>query len=269
MLCRSLDQPGTRLGSEAVELPLLFCVSGIAWFVNRRGDAYALPAEAVVGPVALATAAEGGRFPGLRLPSGRAVVKRRHLPLQPEPIERMFPLGAADVPWRPAGEGGVADLGRTWQMLLRERDVFTPWDVASAERQRLAQRLLPPRSTFRMRAEGEEIDFLFPQLVPADLLYRLGPGYLALSDRRPYEDLAVVRGSFRLTAVPRGRGPAASATLSRRPTGAWTVSVAGRPDDVASADPVEALLGALDPVAPLWRLEPPVAESPLLVVAGR
>ncbi len=257
------------LGSEAVDLPLLFCVSGIAWFANRRGDAYALPAEAVVGPAAVAAAAEGGRFPGMRLPSGRVAVKQRLLPLEPQPIERMFPLGAAEVPWRPAGEGGVADLGRTWQMLLRERDAFAPWDDPSAERQRLAQRLLPPRSTFRARPDGDEIDFLFPQLVPADLLYRLGAGYLALGDRRTYEDLAVLRGSFRLTALGRGRGPAAAATLSRRPSGAWVVSVAGQRDDVSSGDAAEALVTALEPVAPLWRLEPPAAESPLLVVASR
>jgi hypothetical protein len=249
-------------------LAVVFLVGGIAWYENRRGDFYALPAEALVSAPALGLAAEGGRFPGLRLPgAGRAAVPRRHLPLEPQPIDRVFPLGAAEVPWSPVHAGGVADLGRTWQQLLRERDAFIPWDYPSAERQRLAQRLLPPRSTFRMRG-GEEIDFLYPQLVPADLLYRLGPGYLTLPDRKPFEDLAVLRGSFRLTAAMRGRSPA-SATLSRRPTGAWAVSVAGQREEVASADAAEALVTALEPVAPLWRLERPAAESPLLVVAGR
>jgi hypothetical protein len=262
--------PGTPAWTEAGGVPVLFLVGGIAWFATRRGDFYALPAEAAVGAPALAAAAEGGRFPGLRLPSGRAAVRRRDLPLVPQPVDRVFPLGAAEVPWSPPRDGGVADLGRTWQRLLREREAFTPWDEPNPERERLARRLLPPRSTFRLRAGAdEEIDYLYPQVVPADLLYRLGPGYLRLPERGSYEDLAVLRGAFRLTAAARGRGPAVTATLSRRPSGAWVVAVAGARDEVSAASAEEALRTALEPLAPLWRLEPPAAESPLLIVAGR
>lgn len=250
-------------------MPLLFTVAGVAWYQNRAGDFYALPAEAVVSAAGVAEAAEGGRFPGLRLPAGRVAVRRRLLPLEPQPIDRVFPLGAAEVPWSPPLEGGVADLGRTWQQLLRERDAFTPWEAWSAERQRLALRLLPPRTTFRARSDADELDYLFPQLVPSALLYRLGPGYLALSDKRPYQDLAVARGSFRLSVAARGKSVAATATLSRRATGAWSVAVAGRAEETVAADPVEALHVALEPVAPMWRVEPPAADSPLLVVASR
>jgi hypothetical protein len=47
------------------------------------------------------------------------------------------------------------------------------------------------------------------------------------------------------------------------------VAVAGARDEVSAASAEEALRTALEPLAPLWRLEPPAAESPLLIVAGR
>jgi hypothetical protein len=248
---------GHGLPEQGLVTLLAFLVGGLAWYANRRGDLYVLPGEAVVGSAALAAAAEGGRFPGLRLPTGGVAVERRLLPLEPLPLDRVFPLGAAEVPWLPPQTGGVVDLARPWQRLLRERAAFTPWGPAEPGLLRQAQRLLPPRSTFRAR--GRDLEFLFPQLVPADRLHRLGDGFLRLGDRAAYQELAVERGEFRLACGE------ATAVFSRRPTGAWQVRCGER--EASGADPVQALVACLEPIGPLWRLLPPAAESPLLIVA--
>lgn len=225
----------------------------------------ALPAEAIVDAEALAAAAEEGRFPSLRLPSGQVPVKQRALPLRPQPLDRVFPLGAASVPWRPARGGGVADLARSWQGLLREREAFTPWGPPDPVRDRQALRLLAPRTTFRARPGTRELAFLYPQLVPADLLYRLGAGYLRLPDRSLYEDLAGERPDLHLTALGRKGAAGPQATLTRRPTGAWRATCGER--EAVSADAVAALHECLEPVAALWRAEMAGTESSLLIVA--
>ena len=83
-------------------------VAGVAWYRDRRGEDLLLPVETVVFAARVAECAAAGRFAVWTLPEGGVAVDRRHLPLEPVEIDRVFPLEEAEEAFRRAEAGGRA-----------------------------------------------------------------------------------------------------------------------------------------------------------------
>lgn len=217
-------------------------VAGVAWYRDRRGEDVLLPADCVVSYASLLASPSKGRIAVWTLPGGGFAVDRRHLPLEPVPIDQVFPLGAADIPWSAGG-----DLTRAWQPLFRVRDAFEPWgDERDDALGRLYQRRRPPRTTFRAGPGRRELRLLYPQIVPASLCYRLGDGYFKLAEplRQACRPLIAEGTQVRLVAGEQTQRLRADAT----------------PDELRQ------LATALEHQEADWRLLPPEAHSPLLIV---
>lgn len=247
-------------------------VRGIAWYAGADGEVYALPAETVVGLPRLLVAAAGGTIAHLLLPEGVARLPRRALPLRPLPIERVFPLGAAELPWEPDPQrapGGVVVLGQGWHLLFRERKAFVPWGGQDDLRLLEAfRRRFGPRPQFRESHDRRTIGVKFPQLQEPHLVYRLGEHARALPDPARFAAVMAVQERVRLVDLEGGRvvefGPGELG---------WTVRV--------YADAEAAALGRAEAAEPLrtpaeleavlrergafWRLEPSPREARLVV----
>ena len=228
-------------------------VPGITWYRDRQGDVRAVPAQTVVPAQALLSPlAPDGRYAFLSLPAGDFPVDGRTLPLEPLPVEAVFPLGRAEVPWRPEQQHGAVDLRRDWRLLFRERDAFAPWGPAAAVVEapwRAYARAHRPRPTFRTGADRRQMRFIYPQLVPPHLCHRLGPGYLRLAERQPFGAICVEGTEFHLRA-----GPQRTATVGADPLG-WRVAVRrSAADDPQTARHPEEALRLLAAASPFWDL---------------
>jgi hypothetical protein len=259
-----------QAGPEGGSSVLSFVVQGVAWYADRRGEVYLLPAETAVTAVAVARAAFGAdRLPLWRLPSGGVPVAPDRLPLEPVPVDDVFPLGAAEIPWTPAPlEGDVPDLSRSWHLLFRERDAFEPWgDESDDAAFRAFLRGAPPRSTFRAGVDRRSLRYLFPQWVPPSLAYRMTPRYFRLPQRDAFAPVVTEAEELRLDA----RGGTGRARLRRGPEG-WRLRVTARgreEDHPPAADLSELLVRHLEPLGSVWSLAPVELRSSWLILPGR
>lgn len=171
----------------------------------------------------------GGQYRQLALPAGTADFEGSLFPLEPVPIDRVFPLRSADIPWQPERpERGVVDLSQEWRTLFWERQAFTPWGNDSPPFHaafRACERVRGPRPTFRAGAKRRQMRFIFPQLVPANVCYRLADAYTAVQGQDRHL-MIVSTGDLTLRA-----GDGLTATAGVDPLG-WYVALRR-----ASADP--------------------------------
>lgn len=247
-------------------------VGGLAWFADRRGEFFAFPAETVVPVDALfPPLAREGQYAFLALPAGDVPVDGRTLPYRPLPIDEVFPLGRAEVPWNPEQRQGAVLLGRDWRLLLRERDAFRPWGeppgAGGAPPQSWSaaweayNRRHGPRPTFRAGADRRQVRLIYPQLLPPFLCHRLGPGYLRAADRLAYGPLVAEGPEFRLTGAD-GR----TATVGADPLG-WRVVVHGQGDPETARQPEQAA-ALLARTGPFWTLAVQPGGSRLISASG-
>ncbi len=178
-------------------------VPGICWYEDRRGQVHCLPARtAVPGVLALRPNGPNVSYLQLTLPSGTLALDGRWLPLRPLEVGSRMTLPPADLPWRPERpQQGVVDLSQDWRMLFREQRAFTAWGGASGpfvEAQRACERALGSRPTLRAGASRREVRFIYPQLAPAHLCYRLARAF-ADSPLRARCAMVVAEGELALT----------------------------------------------------------------------
>lgn len=224
-------------------------VPGITCYVDGKGATHCLPAQTVVpGEVALAARAEGG-YLQLVLPSGSLALERGRLPLEPVPVEYVLPVGRDELPWQPERpEHGAVDLSQDWRLLFREPEAFVPWGLpvaAFAAAWEEYRRRRPPRPTFRAGADRDELHYLYPQLAPAVLCYRLARGFLRLPGRDRYAAVAV-HGDLTLVA-PGGW----TATAGVDPLGWRLVVRRGTAEGVTARTPEDAVR-LLESRSPVW-----------------
>lgn len=241
-------------------------VPGITWYTDGRGEVRALPARTVVpAAAALAPLAAGGRYAFLVLPEGDLEVEGRALPYEPTPIADVFPLGRADLPWKPVQRQGNLDLSSDWRLLFRERDAFEPWappGPAAAAVWAAYRRGRRPEPTFRTGPDRRALRFIYPQLVPPHLCHRLGPEYLRLPDRRPYATVCAECSEFGL----RGGGGVA-ATVGNDALG-WRVALRPAHGDPETARDPDAAMHLLSVHSPFWDLSVPSGGPRLLSATG-
>lgn len=252
-------------------------MTGVTWYASAARDVYVLPAETVVAWPRVLRAFVGGRIAHLLLPEGVLTVPRRALPLQPLPLERVFPLGAAELPWEPDPQrwqpgSGIPILGHGWHFLFRERRAFAPWgDASDAPLVQAYVERFGPRAQFREVFDRRSIGVKYPQLAEPALVYRLSEQARSLPDPGRYAPVMLVQDRARLTGLDSDR----AVVLGPGDFG-WTVRAFARADDGALGRPLDE--GVLRDPGELeewlarhgrfWRLEPARQEA-RLVVAGR
>ncbi|HEY8449161.1 MAG TPA: hypothetical protein VIL95_01650 [Bacillota bacterium] len=250
-------------------------VSGVSWYVTATNDAYVLPSETVVTLTGLLEAFTSGRIAHLLLPEGTLALPRRALPLEPVPMDRVFPLGAAAVEWKPDPErwhigSGVPVLSPHWHRLFAERSAFTAWASAGEDAAALADflRRFGPRPTFRESYNRKELLFKYPQLVDPALCYRLGPGFAQLPDPARFDPVVAVQERLRLVDLEQGTvvtfGPGEFGWVARAFADAGAAGI-GKAADSATPRSVEELERFLAARGRYWRLEPARREANLVL----
>lgn len=249
-------------------------VGGITWYTAANNDAYVLPAESAVPLERVVNAFTAGKIAHLLLPDGTLSIDRRRLPLSPVPVDRVFPIGSAEVPWTPDPERWQIGLdipvfSRNWQHLFRERSVFKPWgEVGDKGHFELIRRRLGPRPTFRGGLDRREMRFKYPQLVDPTICYRLGIDYAALPNAAEFAPVATVQEQLRLVAHATEHvivfGPGQFGWVARAFTGPADAAI-GRLDDSATPKTLDELTDFILRYSDLWRLEPLRRESNLIL----
>jgi len=252
-------------------------VSGVAWYVTAANDAYVVPAETVVGLPRVVAAMRSGRLAHLLLPEGTLSVRRNRLPLQPVPVDRIFPIGSAEVTWTPDPDrwqigDDIPILSPNWHHLFRERAWFDPWDDTGDHRPlRAWQERFGPRPTFREGLDRREIRFKYPQLVEPALCYRLNEQYLAAADQGTYAPVAVVQQQLRLAAAGGDGvivfGPGDFGWVVRAYATAGDAAI-GRAADSATPRSLEELADFIAQRGRFWRVEPVRREANLVLPGG-
>lgn len=244
---------------------LAVLVTGVSWYAGADREVYLLPSETVVGLPRVLAAMAGGRLAHLLLPEGVVSLPRRALPLQPRPIEQVYPLGAAEIPWDPdprrwALGDEVPVLGHGWQFLFRERRAFSPWggeeDLPLLE---AFQRAFGPRARFRESHDRRSIGVKFPQLVDPRLAYRLNEHAQALPDPARFAAVMAVQEGVRLSELEHGRvavfGPGQLGWRVRVFASAEDAAIGREADATHPRDP-DQLAAFLARHGRFWRLEP-------------
>lgn len=260
------------LSGEGTRTVLSILVRGIGWYAAADGELYALPAETVVGLPRVLAAAAGGTIAHLLLPEGTAALPRRALPLRPLPIDRVFPLGAAELPWEPDPErapAGVVVLGHGWHLLFRERKAFSAWGGdADAPLLEAFRRRFGPRPQFRESHDRRTIGVKFPQLLEPHLVYRLNEHARALPDPARYAPVMAIQDRVRLVELEAGRvvefGPGEFGWAVRSYAGSGEAAV-GRSEASELLRAPADLEAFLQPRGAFWRLEPAPREARLVI----
>ncbi|HEX6989024.1 MAG TPA: hypothetical protein VF282_06095 [Bacillota bacterium] len=256
---------------------LSLLVSGVAWYVSATHDAYVLPAETAVGLPRAVAAMATGRLAHLLLPEGTLALRRSRLPLQPVPVDRIFPIGAAEVTWSPDPDRwqigtDIPILSPNWHHLFRERAWFDAWDdTADHGPLRAWRERFGPRATFREGLDRREIRFKYPQLVEPELCYRLNGQYLAQADKGTYAPVAVVQQQLRLAAAE-GEGvvvfgPGDFGWVARAYASAGEAAI-GKVADSATPRSLEELEDFIAQRGRFWRVEPVRREANLVLPGG-
>jgi len=256
---------------------LSLLVSGVSWYVTAANDYYVVPSETVVDLPRVVGAMRTGRLVHLLLPEGTLTLRRSRLPLQPVPVDRVSPIGAAEVTWTPDPDrwqvgSDIPILSPNWHHLFRERDWFSPWDdTGDLQALRAWQERFGPRPTFREGLDRREIGFKYPQLVEPALCYRLNERYLAQADQGTYAPVAAVQQQLRLAAADGDAvvvfGPGDFGWVVRAYTSAGDAAI-GRVAESATPRSLEELQDFIARFGRFWRVEPVRREANLVLPGG-
>jgi hypothetical protein len=229
-------------------------VPGLVWLEDRDGGFYCLPAETVV-PAEVALASGQATYAQLVLPRGSLDLAEDRYPLRPRAVDTLPPQAAVEVPWQPERPPhGVVDLGQDWRLLLRELEAFVPWGAplrAFAAAMDTYRRRSPPRPGFRASPDRRRLGYLYPQLVAAEVCYRLGSGFREMGGRHRFAAIAV---EDELTL----HGPGGWTAVAGRDALGWRLALRREGEEPRTARRLPDAVALLASAGVVWRAGRPV-----------